>query len=405
MSFSPQYSLYSPLLSIFLLMLAHGPFNTFVALEMEGNSVPIEVQGLIHSIYFFGLLLGPFCIERFMHKVGAIRSFIACCSAYAAAVALQALVPGLWVLVPMRFLAGLSISAIYLIIESWLMLAGGPDMRGRALSYYMISLYTGIAVGQFLLLTYDVGSLAPYLSVLFFLSLANIPVALTFRQAPATEILEPINAKGLIQDAFFGLTGLLISGMILSNVYSLFPIYFAEKNLSVPYYMALFIGAGALLQVLFGKLSDKYDRRTILLILSFTSGILFFQLEQTPPTSLMFPILIALLGGLSFSLYPISMAQVCDRYHADKIVKLTSYLMIVYGLGSIIGPGLSGLLMKYLGTNFLPASTGIYCTLFFLVGVVHLSTRRKISNELQVDTPVVGQTVVVSTENKGEERE
>ena len=131
MSFSPQYSLYSPLLSIFLLMLAHGPFNTFVALEMEGNSVPIEVQGLIHSIYFFGLLLGPFCIERFMHKVGAIRSFIACCSAYAAAVALQALVPGLWVLVPMRFLAGLSISAIYLIIESWLMLAGGSAMRGR----------------------------------------------------------------------------------------------------------------------------------------------------------------------------------------------------------------------------------------------------------------------------------
>ena len=45
-----------------------------------------------------------------------------------------------------------------------------------------------------------------------------------------------------------------------------------------------------------------------------------------------------LLGGFIFTLYPLSISQLCDQLKADDIVAGTQGLLLIYSVGATIGP-------------------------------------------------------------------
>ena len=73
--------------------------------------------------------------------------------------------------------------------------------------------------------------------------------------------------------------------------------------------------------------------------------------------------LVALYGGMSYTLYPIIVAHANDYADADKFVTVSSGLLLLYGIGTIIGPTVSGILM---------AGDAPY-RLFLVTGIAHLS--------------------------------
>ena len=56
-----------------------------------------------------------------------------------------------------------------------------------------------------------------------------------------------------------------------------------------------------------------------------------------------------LFGGFSFTLYPLSMAYVCEKIPEDQIVAATGGFVLSYGIGAIAGPMLVPLPMEWLG--------------------------------------------------------
>ena len=71
----PAKSIIPPLLSLVIIMLGNGFFNTFVSLRISQEGFPYWINGIVHSAYYIGIMLGCLCIERLIKSVGHICSF------------------------------------------------------------------------------------------------------------------------------------------------------------------------------------------------------------------------------------------------------------------------------------------------------------------------------------------
>src|SRR3546814_7209826 len=85
----------------------------------------------------------------------------------------------------LRLAEGFCMAGVFVCLESWLNERAEPATRGSVLAFYMIALYAGQAVGQFLLNLGDTWPALPFIAASILPSLAVIPVALTCNPAPS----------------------------------------------------------------------------------------------------------------------------------------------------------------------------------------------------------------------------
>ena len=84
----------------------------------------------------------------------------------------------------------------------------------------------------------------------------------------------------------------------------------------------------------------------------------------------------AIFCGLVLAIYPISVVHLVERIHKDHLVAGSSSLLMIYGLGSFIGPTIAGFFQEHMGAGALPAYYLIVLSLFSLVLIVQLIRSR-----------------------------
>jgi MFS family permease len=102
--------------------------------------------------------------------------------------------------------------------------------------------------------------------------------------------------------------------------------------------MLVAVLGGLAFQVPVGKLSDRFDRQTVLSALSLGfagAAIALVILPHSRPV--VFPAA-ALLGGFMSALYPVCVADAHDHMPADRVAAVSGRVILVSGLGSVIGP-------------------------------------------------------------------
>ncbi len=350
---------------------------TFISLRLKADHISEFLIGLVHSAFYMGFLIGSAKAEKLIKRIGYIRSFAAFASLYVSTVLMQGMYtdPYFWMF--LRFLGGISISALYIVIESWLLVRGTAETRGKILSFYMIALYGSQSFSQLILQVINIETLIPFLIAGALGAISIIPVATTYTKSP--EIAEEVPHKSLfeiIRLAPLGFWGCFMAGLILSSVYSFTPYFAQNYKLSVPAIMTITIAGGFILQWPIGHLSDIFDRRKVLIFTSFlivipSAFILFF-----PFLHLYVYILSFVLGGFCFTLYPLSITQVCDKIDPIYTTYATSLLSLVYGIGCVLGPIISPIFMKA-APSALYFYIGIVGVLLGIIGVYYKIKRPK----------------------------
>ena len=106
------------------------------------------------------------------------------------------------------------------------------------------------------------------------------------------------------------------------------------------------------LQFSLGRLSDRFDRHTVLVISALaTAGAAYgviWTIGQPRPAIF---IATAIFHGFCFSIYPLSTSQVNDLADPDRLVQVAAGMLISYGIGASIGPILGTLLMAWAGSG------------------------------------------------------
>jgi MFS family permease len=323
-------------------------------MTLEGFST--MVTGLIQACYFFGLFCGYFLYYPLIRQVGHIRAFAAFAGLGTTLVLLHSLhiSPIFWAI--LRFLTGLIVFGLFTVIESWLNACTEESYRGRTLSIYMILNYIALVIGQQMLNLGNVRGQLLFILAALLISLSLVPVTLSTSAHPVIPKFNRRKLQTFFQHAPIGMLGAFVAGLLNSAFFSLMPMVGLKIGLTVfqiSRLMSTTILAGLAIQWLMGVLSDRYDRSLILLnigiLLALISGMIAINPDNSYSQLL---IKMACLGGLLFTIYPVSVARTYDRFRPDEAVAVSAALIFCYGIGAIGGPLLASLLITILKTPF-----------------------------------------------------
>ena len=374
-------SIASLLLSYGLLLLANGLFGTLLGLRSKLEGFSTETIGFIMAGYFFGLLLGAFYAVRVVAAVGHIRSFAAFASIMSVAVLAHLLRIDPFTWLALRIVAGFCMAGMVMVAESWINERSTNQTRGRVLSLYMVTNYLGSGLGQLLLTVASPAEFQLFVISSIIFSIALVPILLTQASSPKPVSPQRMRFRDLFAVSPVGVVGTIAAGLNNASLYSLGPIYAADSGLSIAQvsaFMASIILGGMALQFPIGRLSDRLDRRTVLIFVVLAAsacalGIIWATREASWPMFL----LAAAYGGFAFTVYPLSTAQVNDRANPDRLVQVAAGLLVAYGIGSIVGPIVASQIMGRAGPQglFLFIATIAFSLVLFTV--LRMAMRRR----------------------------
>ncbi|MCB1110154.1 MAG: MFS transporter [Chlamydiia bacterium] len=342
----------APLSSVILMIFGSAFYTTFLSIFLDSSHYSREEIGWIHSSFYLGMFVGAFQMEKLIKRIGHIQALAVFGSLATSATLMQGLYQDFIAWTVLRFLFGLSLAALYIVIESWMLHNSTVKTRGVILSLYMISLYAAQSVSQQLLFIIDIHTSFPFMISALFTALSVIPVGLSTSRITLPSVHEKVKFFKIIKASPFGVSGCLVSGLILSALYSFFPIFSVSINIPSENLMSITIAGGALLQWPIGKLSDYFERQRVLLFvvgIALVLSVLGLIIQGASIANTL--ILFFLAGGLLFTLYPLSITQVCDHLENSHIVTATSLLLIAYGLGCVLGPIASSIVIERLGIH------------------------------------------------------
>jgi MFS family permease len=334
--------------------LANGFFGTFISLRVALENFDATMAGLVLSGYFAGFTAGGFFCGRIIERFGHIRVYAAFAGmAIAATVAMPlCVVPWPWPV--LRAIVGFGCAGLFVTTESWLNAKALPAERGRVFSIYMVGSFVALGLGQLLIGRAEVATDAPFNIIVVLFAVALVLVSTTRAEPPHIIAAAPLPYGRLSRAAPVAVAGAALNGVIASAFYALVPMWMQGagiKRETIGLIMLVAVLGGLAFQIPLGRLSDRFDRRLVLTLVGIGLAGAAVALPFLPHTLSAILPAAALLGGLTSALYPVCIAHAHDRIPADRVVTVSSRLILLSGLGSVLGPLIGMSLMQRFDIN------------------------------------------------------
>jgi len=389
-----------------VILLAHGLQGNLLGLRAVLENFDIIATGILMSGYFIGYFSAANIVPNLVAKVGHIRVFAAFASVASLSILLHAIFVNPYVWAIGRFLTGFSMLSIFVVVESWLNDRATNRTRGKVLSIYMVITFTALALGVLLLNFNDPSEYEPFILVSVLLSVALIPILLTKRKPPTFKKISSIRIKELYKTSPLGTISMFCTGFLHPVIFTMGAVYGALMNFSVleiSLYLCLITISGALFQYPIGYLSDRFDRRIIIVITSLLGAIFsilcFFSVSISPDFinlysdwkiilqhitnhRMWFYIFISLYAGMTLPLFSLNLAYVNDFLPKEKFVSAGAGLQLIFGLSAMTAPFLCSFFIKELGPNGFFIFLFIFQTIIVMFGVYRM-TRRPAGTDIE----------------------
>ena len=331
-----------PLLAgVSLLMGATGLQSSLVSLRATVEGFPSLSVGLISSAYFLGFLVGARLSAAWIGRVGHVRAFGAFASMASVMVLTHVLAVSIPVWIGARFLSGICLSGLVVIIESWLNGSAPRHLRGRVLSTYMTVNLGGYAIGQFLLPVAPIESFELFAIVSVLLSLALLPVTLSRRSHPEVVTLTSMPMRALAQRAPVGVASSAMAGLTWGAIGGYSAVVAQQAGLRA-FPLTLFVSAFLLGHLLsegvIGAVSDRLDRRVVTMVVAALSTAITITAAMFSGMPTLLIVLGVAIGGTTLPLYSLSIALAGDRLEPSEMVAASGTLVRINGLGAATGP-------------------------------------------------------------------
>lgn len=377
---TPKWRALAPImLSAAVLLAGNGMLVTMIALRGPSEGFDSTWIGIFGAAYYLGFLLASWLSIHLIRRAGHIRVFAGLAAAAAATTLLMLLWIEAEVWTVARFVQGLAFSGITTVIESWLNGLIENRNRGRILSIYRVVDLGAVTGGQFLLPVVGITDFHIFVVCAIFFCVALMPVTLSNHSSPAMPETSGFDIRAVWAMSPVACMGCLAVGMANGAFRTLSPTYATAAGLDVAEvatFLSLFIAAGAISQFPIGWLSDRFDRRSVIMFVTVgaSAASLFIILAAGLSPMTIF-IGSALFGGFALPLYSLSSAHANDHCPPGRFVTLAAGLLLFFAAGAFVGSPVAAIAMEHLGPE---ALFGFICTVhaLFLAFVLYRRTRR-----------------------------
>lgn len=351
-------AVFTIILSVAFVAAGYGMMGTFMPLHLSKAGLGTEQTGMVVTSYAVGMLLACIFSGRVIRRVGHIRTYAAFgCLSGLLVLALSWETHFLWWLV-LRFLHGFAANSIFMVVQSWLNERTESQHRGQIMAFFYVCYTVSYGLGALLLSQIDVNSLAPFMIGCGLFIFSVIPISTTKIPGPALPEKIKLDLIGVYRLSPVGLVGAFVSGatgMTLQGVGAIYGTLLGLTPAAIGLLMACTQAGNLVIQWPMGFLSDRIDRRLVLIAAA--AAITLISLFLTGLNAETFVILVlafAAFGGFAEAIYSISTAHANDWAEGDDYVTLSGTILVVWSVGAVVGPVIVTPLMSWLGPHGLP---------------------------------------------------
>lgn len=354
------------LLGSALLMFSGGLQGLLISIRGGAEGFSLYALGLIGASWSVGYIAGTLVVPMVVTRVGHIRAF-SVMAAVASMVILFNLifVEQVWWIV-LRAFSGFCFAGAAMIVESWLNEVTDSSRRGSVYSWYMMANFAFSTAGQMVISATGVDSFLPFVIGAIGYSLAVLPTALTVSAQPRPLARARLELGLLFRTSPIAVIASLGAGMAGGTFGTLAPVYAIAIGLNsatIAYLVSVTVIVSAVAQWPIGRLSDRVDRRLVLIGVSLVAALAGLLLVGFDPKG-GWPlwVLFGAYGLGANAVYPIAAAHANDSAREGEFARIASGLILVFGIGLAIGPVFGSLAMATI------APVG----LFVVTGLVHI---------------------------------
>ena len=199
--------------------------------------------------------------------------------------------------------------------------------------------------------------------------------------------------KELYETSPFGVVSAFFYGTIQSALFTLLAVYAASMNFTIfqiSLVTFLLAVSGAISQYPIGKLSDKYDRRKVIVISTFgacifalfaiiSSGQMYLP-GELGTSKIWFFIFLICFSICSLPMFSLICAHTNDYIPKEKFVAAGAGIQFTFGLGAMGGPFLCSIFMNIVGSNGFFVFLLFFHSLIGMFGIYRMKVRATVEN-------------------------
>lgn len=341
--------IYALFLGSALLMFGGGLQGLLLSVRGAEENFSLLALGLIGTGWSIGFVAGSLAVPLVVRKVGHIRAF----SVMAAIGTVTILLNLLWIndisWIVLRALSGFCFAGAAMIVESWLNEVADNRSRGTIFSIYVTINMAASTLGQIAMSVTGTAGYIPFVIGAISFICAVLPTALTSSPQPKPLQSARVDIGLLYRTSPVAAIAAFSVGMANGAFGTLAPVYGYEQGLDAGGIALLFAVAailGAVAQVPFGRLSDRIDRRLVLIGLSgFAAVVGALTVLINPGAGWGMYVLFAAYGFAANPIYAVAVAHANDFARDGDFAKIAGGMLLILGVGLAIGPAVASLIM------------------------------------------------------------
>ena len=251
-----------------------------------------------------------------------------------------------------RFIIGFAGALAWNAFDTWMLSMADDTNRGKIVTIYNTVFVIGFASGPIVLSFTGIEGWLPFIVISSLSFIAILPLIMLEIEDPKLPDKKslPVFAAIIAAPTIFGAA--ILCGLDDVMFVSFFPIFMIKNQFAQEIalqYVTITLVGGVMCQPLIGVLLDKFNKRLLLniaVLITFFCPILFaIYLDN-------FYVMAAscfIWGGAASGLFAISLTMLGERYSASQVAGATAILVMVFEVGSLIGPLIGGRVMDAVG--------------------------------------------------------
>jgi MFS family permease len=335
--------------------IAVGLAAQLLPLMMESQGYSGRFMGISAAMWPLGVMIASFFLPRLIKAYSARYVGLASITILAVCLAALPYADPATIGLPLRLIFGVAIAGLFTVSESWILSEAQDNKRGQVIGIYMTTLTITFGIGPLLIARTGVDNFMPWLIAIACLLLgfgviATAKLKTNTSDQPHSSMISVVRKIPLVF-LFLGSVALFENIML-----PFFTIYGMRSGLSLSAASNLLgfsIIACAATFYPTGRIADSWSRRGIIIISLVTATICALLLATEITRWTAWPIALLLRTG-GFGLYGVAMTVMGDKLKGADLITGSSLLTLMWGLGGIAGPPITGSVIDFTSIHALP---------------------------------------------------
>jgi MFS family permease len=347
---SSVVKIYALFLGSAFLMFAGGLQGLLLSVRGAEEGFSLLALGLIGTGWSVGFIAGSISVPMLVQRVGHIRAFSIMAAIGTITILCNLLLVNDISWIVLRAFSGFCFAGAAMIVESWLNEVAENKSRGTIFSIYTTINMTASTLGQLAMSVTGVSSSIPFIVGAIAFICAILPSAMTSTPQPRPLASAKLDVWLLYKTSPLAVIAAFSVGMANGTFGTLAPVYGYGQGLDASGIATLFAVTavlGAIAQVPAGRISDKIDRRWVMVVLGTIAAVVgFITLLFNPAGGWFMYVLFALYGFSAYPIYAIAVAHANDFAKPGEFGRVAGGMLLVLGTGLAIGPAIAALVMN-----------------------------------------------------------